>query len=144
MMWAEFEELAGYRVSYEDYSKVIEPMYMAVNMDKKDFIKCIDKKRFALPTKQEMKKEMRKIANVIFEKCGHTTTFDEEEEIDKLAKKYAKIVYGLDWDHDPKVYVYFLHGYEYEPLQRGCTYPKELVIKRDDVEYERIALVKTK
>lgn len=47
MMKHEFEELAGYEVSNEDYDKVIEPMYMALNMSKAEFVKCLDKKRFA-------------------------------------------------------------------------------------------------
>ena len=33
--------------SNEDYDKVIEPMYMALNMSKAEFVKCLDKKRFA-------------------------------------------------------------------------------------------------
>lgn len=47
MMKHEFEELAGYTVSKDDYYSIIEPMYMATNMSKADFVKCIDKKRFA-------------------------------------------------------------------------------------------------
>ena len=31
MMYEEFEKLAGYEVSYEDYVNVIEPMYTAVH-----------------------------------------------------------------------------------------------------------------
>ena len=46
MMKHEFEELAGYEVSNDDYNNIIEPMYMATNMSKADFVKCIDKKRF--------------------------------------------------------------------------------------------------
>ena len=46
MMKHEFEELAGYKVSSEDYDRIIEPMYMATNLSKQDFVKCIDRKRF--------------------------------------------------------------------------------------------------
>lgn len=46
MMKQEFEMLAGYAVSQEDYNKIIEPMYMATNLSKEDFIKCVDRKRF--------------------------------------------------------------------------------------------------
>ena len=42
MMYEEFEKLAGYEVSYEDYVNVIEPMYTAVNLSKQDFIKCLE------------------------------------------------------------------------------------------------------
>lgn len=43
MMWKEFEEIAGYEVSYEDYSKVIEPMYMAMpdSISKSEFVKML-------------------------------------------------------------------------------------------------------
>ena len=143
MMWQEFEEIAGYEVSFEDYNNIIEPMYMALpSVSKQDFVKMIDKKRFALPTKKEMVKEMKKIANDIFEKCGRVSTFNEEQELDRLAKKYAKRFYNLDWSNDIKVYVYFNKEYEYPEIQRGCTFIKELVIGRNYSDFERITLVK--
>lgn len=46
MMKSEFEALAGYEVSNEDYNKIIEPMYMATDLSKADFIKTISRKRF--------------------------------------------------------------------------------------------------
>ena len=46
MMKHEFEEIAGYEVSTEDYDNIIEPMYMATNMSKQDFVKTINRKRF--------------------------------------------------------------------------------------------------
>ena len=39
MLKREFETLAGYKVSNEDYHNLIEPMYMATNMDKAEFVK---------------------------------------------------------------------------------------------------------
>lgn len=48
MMKQEFEALAGYEVSTEDYYNVIEPMYMATELDKASFVKCLDRKRFAV------------------------------------------------------------------------------------------------
>lgn len=50
MTKSEFEKLAGYEVSNSDYVEVIEPMYMATNLSKEEFIEVIDKKRFALKT----------------------------------------------------------------------------------------------
>lgn len=143
MMQREFEELAGYEVSFEDYNNIIEPMYTALpTVSKQDFVKMIDKKRFALPTKKEMVKEMKKIANDIFEKCGHVTTHKEEQELESLALRYAKRFHNLDWSHDIKSYVYFNREYEYPEIGRGCTFPYELVIGRGIYEYERITLVK--
>ena len=143
MMKHEFEELAGYEVSAQDYSNIIEPMYMAVNVSKKDFVAMIDKKRFALPTKAEMKREMRKIANVIFEGCGLRTYHEEEAKIDRLAKEYARRFYGIEWATDMKSYVLIMKDYAYCGVKqdRGCSYPAEVLIGRDGYDYERFALI---
>lgn len=144
MMYQEFEEIAGYEVSYEDYTNIIEPMYMALpdNVSKQQFVKMLDKKAFALPTKKEMVKEMKKIANHLYDICGHCSDFESEQKLDALAKKYAKRFFGLDWTNDIKAYVYFNKGYEYPEIQRGCSYPQELVIGRNYTDFERIVLVK--
>lgn len=55
MMKHEFEEIAGYEVTTEDYEKIIEPMYMATNLTKQEFVKTISKKRFAVVKKEEEK-----------------------------------------------------------------------------------------
>ncbi len=55
MMKYEFETLAGYEVSTEDYNNIIEPMYMATNLSKEEFVKTVSKKRFALVRKPEEK-----------------------------------------------------------------------------------------
>lgn len=46
MMHEEFEQLAGYRVTYDDYHNIIEPMYMATTLSKQDFIETLNRKRF--------------------------------------------------------------------------------------------------
>ncbi len=144
MMWEEFEKIAGYEVTYDDYHDVIEPMYMATSLSKQEFVKCLDYKRFSLNyRKQQMLKEMRKIAQGIFDGCGLRTYHDEEHELEKIAKQYAKLFHGIDWVNDMKSYVFFTHRYAYCGVEqdRGCSYPKELVIGRDNVEYARIKLV---
>lgn len=55
MMKHEFEAIAGYEVSAEDYNNIIEPMYMATNLSKQEFVKTISKKRFAIVKKEEVK-----------------------------------------------------------------------------------------
>lgn len=144
MMWQEFEEIAGYEVSFEDYNNIIEPMYMALpNVTKQEFVKMIDKKRFALPTPAALMREVKKEAKHLFEICGHSLDYDSERRMEAAAKYYAKRKYGLDWAHDSKVYVYFLKEYEWPTLQRGCTYPYTLVIGREgNGEYERVKLIK--
>lgn len=48
MMKHEFEQLAGYEVSVEDYNNVLEPMYMATSLSKEEFVVAVDRKRFEL------------------------------------------------------------------------------------------------
>ena len=122
MMWKEFEELAGYEVSYEDYTNIIEPMYMATNMSKQDFIKCIDKKRFAIVKRSErtILKQMKKIAAELMETCEHYKDYVLEEEIEKLAKElrdthYAGFCYSIGREHTM-------------PNCRGCTFPSKIVL----------------
>lgn len=144
MMWKEFEEIAGYEVSYETYHNVIEPMYMAIpeGISKQQFVKMLNKKEFALPTAQSYMKIVKAEAKHLFEICGHCSDYKSEERMENAAKDYAKRKYGLDWWNDSDVYCYFNHEYEYPMLKRGCTYPVELVIGRGNSEYERVRLIK--
>ena len=143
MMWHEFEELAGYEVSYKTYAEIIEPMYMALpdSINKQEFVKMLNRKVFALPTKREMLHEMKAIAEERKENCGHFTNHEAELRLEELAKAYAKRFYGVDWD-DLDGYVYIHREYEYPTIERGCTYPKTLVIGRKYTDYARIELVK--
>lgn len=59
MMKIEFEALAGYEVSVSDYDNIIEPMYMATNLNKAEFVKVICKERFALKSREELIQEMK-------------------------------------------------------------------------------------
>ena len=130
MMWKEFEEIAGYEVTYSDYHDYIEPMYMALpSVNKKDFVKMIDKKRFAIPTAGEYLAKVRREAKILHHICGHYTDFEAEQRANEAAKKYAARKWGIDWNHDSESFVYFLRGYEYEGM-RGCSYPMTLVIGR--------------
>ena len=143
MMHEEFEKIAGYEVRYEDYKNIIEPMYMALpNVSKQEFVKMIDKKRFALPTQKQMLREIRAIAEHLYDICGHSTDHEAEEDLLKKLREYAKRVYGIDWANDIKVYAYTVREYEFPELQRGCTYPKTAIIGYGDRELERIDLVK--
>lgn len=147
MMWEEFEKLAGYEVSYEDYSKVIEPMYMATNLSKQEFVKCLDEKRFSLNyKKQQMLKAMKKIAKFLYENCGRASFYGESDELEKLVIEYAGefIFHDAEWRNNSKCWLYWDEGYEFENLQRGCRYPKAVTIMNDTHEIETIELVKVK
>ena len=58
MMKNEFEALAGYEVSVSDYDNIIEPMYMATDLNKAEFVKVISKERFALKSREELIQEI--------------------------------------------------------------------------------------
>lgn len=136
MMKHEFEALAGYKVTVEDYDNIIEPMYMATNLNKQDFVKCIDRKRFEVKemTERQYINKIKKIAQFLYENCGAKAFHDEKDEIEKMTREMEK-QFG---------YICItLNGYEYEELQRGCTYPKELVMyTENNVEIKRVQLVK--
>lgn len=141
MMKHEFEALAGYEVSFEDYKNIIEPMYMATDLSKEAFVKCIDKKRFALPTKKDAVKAMKREAKHLYEICGRRTDFEAEYRLEKMAHDYLKRFYNVDWSKDSTAYAIFMKEYEYPEIGRGCTYPKELILGVNSHELERIALV---
>ena len=146
MMWEEFEELAGYKVSCDDYYNVIEPMYMGTNLSKQDFVKCLDEKRFSLDyAKKQMLKEMKKIAKFLYENCGRASHYDELAKLEKLGTEYAaKFVFtNTGWDSKHH-WLYWDEGYELESIQRGCRYPRAITIMKDEHEVETIELVKVK
>ena len=141
-MYEEFEKIAGYEVSFEDYNNIIEPMYMALpNVSKQDFVKMIDKKRFALPTKKQMIDSMKKIAQHLHDTCERYTDYKAYDELEKIARDYAKRFHHIT-NEDGKGYVILHREYYFEEIQRGCTYPKQLIIGSGLYEYERITLVK--
>lgn len=142
MMKHEFEALAGYEVSFEDYNRVIEPMYTATELSKEDFVKCIDRKRFALPTKAELLAAMRKEAKHLYDICGRCCDFESEQRLERLAHTYLKRVYGVDWTVDSQAYAFFLKGYEYPTSSGVAPIRESLCWVGGNREYERIALVK--
>ena len=94
MMKAEFEKLAGYEVSNEDYNKIIEPMYMATDLSKEEFVKVIDKKRFALKTKKQYIAEMKKIAKHLYDTCQQYYDSESREKLKALADEYVTRFYN--------------------------------------------------
>lgn len=133
MMWKEFEELAGYEVSYETYSTIIEPMYMAVpdSMSKQEFVKLIDKKAVMLPpkpSKATLIKKMKKEAEHLWETCEHYTDYDSRDRLNALARQYAELYYGYDANNLDGVFFYLHEEYAFPALQRGCRFPDEIRI----------------
>lgn len=150
MMWREFEELAGYEVTYDDYTKIIEPMYMAIpeNISKQDFVKMIDRKRFDYKAKERaekkaMVKAMKEIAEERAQNCEHFCDYEAEEKLMEIARNFMDRFFpkrlGYHGDVERK---------HWGNLSTGCTYPAELVIYREIrgtwYEEDRITLAQWK
>ena len=145
MMLQEFEQIAGYEVSYETYTNVIEPMYMALpeGITKTQFVGMLNKKAFALPTKKDLVKEMKKIANFLFENCGISSYHEEQEKLDEIAARYVKRFYGMERG-DEDGFWYFSREYGLSETRQdcGCTFPEALEIYKGNILVEEIVLVK--
>lgn len=124
MMKHEFEALAGYEVSVADYDNIIEPMYMATELSKEEFVKVICKERFALKSREEIIQEIKGIAEHLKKTCDHFTDYEAKEKLEALAEEY-KERFG------PYNGGFLLNTrYTLERLGecRGCSYPAELEI----------------
>ncbi|MCF0105402.1 MAG: hypothetical protein HUJ53_01425 [Holdemanella sp.] len=116
MMKQEFEALAGYEVSLDDYNNIIEPMYMATNLDKAEFVKVIDKKRFALKSRTQLKNEMKKLAEQLEITCTHFTDYESKERLDKIREEYTSRFYGQNYSSMVE-----------EEMTQSCFYPTKVV-----------------
>lgn len=135
----EFEKLAGYEVTTRDYLDIIEPMYMATNLDKSDFVKCLDRNRFDKKVVLENHiKSAKKYAEALKRCCGHFIDTYSEEHLKGELEMYAQEKYGLSFDAD--LTIYFNTAYEFTSLQRGCTYPISAEIIVEGVSYETVEL----
>jgi len=135
MMKHEFERIAGYEVSDEDYSNIIEPMYMSVNLDKEAFVKTLDKKRFALETKKELVKKMSEIALHLKNTCDRYLDLESEKRLHAIAEEYQK-----RFTYKGHYHIHCKHTFEHLGECRGCSYPSEIEIY--DKEYNTIETIK--
>lgn len=141
MMKHEFEALAGYEVSTADYDNIIEPMYMATNLSKADFVQTINRKRFEVKkvTERQLVNMLKKDAQHLADICGHCLDYEAEKRMEANARQIAKM-HGYDFNDFGSSY-FFEKEYEY-PNMRGCSFPKTLVIYISGKEVKRINLVK--
>ena len=131
MMHHEFEQIAGYEVTYEDYTNIIEPMYMATNLSKQEFVKTLNRKQFDFRAKEKaekkaMVKAMREIAEERAENCEHFHDYEAEEKLYGIAREYVNKFFpknlGYHGDIERK---------HFANVEQFCTYPAELVIYRE-------------
>lgn len=117
MMKREFENIAGYEVSWDDYDKIIEPMYSATNLSKEEFVKTLNKKRFALVPLKTLVKRMQKEAEHLKETCTHYTDYESEEKLREIVNEYINRRYGI--------------GYNYHMNKEdrwSCSYPHSVTV----------------
>ena len=135
----EFEKLAGYEVTTRDYLDIIEPMYMATDLDKLEFVKCLDRTRFDKQIRlSKFIKSAKKYAESLKKCCGKWVDVHSEEHLKGELEMYAQEKYGLAYDTD--LTIYFKTAYEFPSLQRGCTYPISAEIIVDGVTFETVKL----
>lgn len=65
MLKEEFERLAGYKVTDDDYYKIIEPMYIATDLNKIEFIRCLNRSKFEHKTREQLVEEKERLINEI-------------------------------------------------------------------------------
>lgn len=103
MTKAEFENIAHYEVTNDDYYKIIEPMYMATDIDKFEFVAMINPRRFALKTKQQLLKEMGKLSSSLKDTCTHytdtQTLFALGELMAEYKSRFDKDAYLVDAEY---------------------------------------------
>lgn len=117
MMKTEFEKIAGYEVSFEDYYNIIEPMYMATDLNKHEFVRTLNKSRFALKTKAQLLSEIKKLARRCQKNCDHFTDYEAQEKLYELVAE-MKQRFGNEYDVS-----------EAHTLS-GCVYPSKLLVYR--------------
>jgi len=120
----EFEKIVGYEVIEKDYNNIIEPMYMAVNLDKEAFAKTINKKQFALKTKKELVLKMMEIAKHLKATCDHYNDYEAEDQLKAIAEEYKNrfAPYGGGY------FINTRYTWEHMGERRGCSYPAEIEI----------------
>lgn len=106
MMYEEFTKIAGYRVSYDDYKNIIEPMYNATNLSKYEFTKTLNRKYFDVDEK--LKERERLILNTV--KAYNTAeVFSNERdiymhELEYEIQKYIELVISMEYFCDSITY----------------------------------------
>lgn len=88
MLKEEFEKISGIEVSDYNYKNIVEPMYMAVNLDKKDFIKLLNLKALAEKSGRKNLKylydKFMKKAKEYNKKCFYCCDYNIENDIEDI------------------------------------------------------------
>ena len=127
MMKQEFEKIAGYEVSFEDYYGIIEPMYLATDLSKHEFVKTLNRSRFALKTKQELLTEIKRLARKIKRSCDSHQDYESEQKLYELVDELRQ-----RFSFDYCVRTSF--------TERGCPYPAVITEYSGEYSFREIVL----
>lgn len=132
MMWKEFEEIAGYKVSYDTYTNIVEPMYMAVpdSMTKQQFVKLLNRKAIEKRSVKAIVKEMKPIAEHMREVCDYYHDYDAAKKLEVLIKELN--------DNASYGYSFMLENRNTMENYRGCNFPA-YVVEYDTVKWQEVA-----
>ena len=110
-------------------------MYMATNLNKEEFVKVLDKSRFALKTREELIEEMKKIAEHLKKTCENYTDYEAKEKLEAIAEQYKERV-------SPNGGYLINKRYTMEHLGHciGCSYPAEIEVY--DRSYHTVEKIK--
>lgn len=93
MLREEFERLAGYRVTEETYKKVIEPMYMATDLPKREFARLLNREAFEAKEERKPNIKIMKVRNRLGEErtpnnCYYYIQYVDLVDVDIRTGKY--------------------------------------------------------
>lgn len=87
MLKEEFEKIANIEVSLETYKNIIEPMYMATNLDKQTFVSILNLKAFALKSKKQLINDLKKLAKTYYNNCIHFTDYQTKDKMMEILEE---------------------------------------------------------
>lgn len=119
MMFEEFlkiSKLTENDITFKTYSEVIEPMYMANDLSKEEFVSILNLKHIKenYPNVNNVAKKIEKLVAEMRANIGKVSLDKENEEFVELAKEFCKLK-GLEYCYESEL--------EYEiPLHKcGCS-----------------------
>lgn len=119
MMFEEFlkiSKLTENDITFKTYSEVIEPMYMANDLSKEEFVSILNLKHIKekYPNVNNVAKKIEKLVAEMRANIGKVSLDKENEEFVELAKEFCKLK-GLKYCYESEL--------EYEiPLHKcGCS-----------------------
>ena len=133
MMYTEFLNLAKVTeddISLATYQNIIEPMYMATNIDKRDFVKTLNIKAIKdmYPNVNKTEKELVKLIAEMKKLLGHAVMHAQENKFIELAKQLCELR-GMEYCYEDGII------YEMPLYERGCTMYTGFVAKMSKAYY---------